>query len=86
MLFEDLLLLFAMGSGIFFVGIPVWKFIRLAMPERRDPVAEAKLRLEVAKADAEAARLNKETEKVYENLYSEVLEDETTNDNNGRRI
>ena len=53
------------------------------MPEKRDPVKEAKLRLEVARADAEAAKLNKETEKVYEEIYQDVL-DETIE--NGRKF
>lgn len=46
------------------------------VPSKKDPVVEAKERLEVARAEAEAARLNKETEKVYSHLYEEVLQDE----------
>ena len=86
MLFEDILMLIALSSGVFFIGIPIWKLIRTLVPQKRDPVAEAKQRLAVAKADAEAAKLNKETEKVYEELYHDVLQDDETNENNRRRI
>lgn len=85
MLFEDILMLIVLSSSIFFIGIPIWKLIRSFIPEKRDPVAEAKQRLAIAKADAEAAKLNKEAEKVYEELYQDVLQDET-NENNRRRI
>jgi hypothetical protein len=84
MLFEDLIMLLALSSGIFFIGIPIWKLFRAVVPQKRDPVAEAKIRLEVAKADAEAARLNKEAEKVYEELYGEALQDEKANENRRR--
>jgi hypothetical protein len=86
MLFEDILMLLALGGSVFFIGIPIWKLIRTIVPPKRDPVAEAKQRLAVAKADAEAAKLNKETEKVYEELYQDVLQDDETNENNRRRI
>jgi F0F1-type ATP synthase membrane subunit b/b' len=86
MLFEDLIMLLALFSGVFLIGIPVWKLVRAVVPEKRDPVAEARVRLEAAKADAEAAKLNKETEKVYEEIYGDVLEDEETNKSNGRRV
>ena len=86
MLFEELLWLLALGSSVFFIGIPVWKLVRAVVPQKRDPVGEAKIRLEAAKADAEAAKLNKETEKVYEEIYGDVLEDEETNKNSGRRV
>jgi hypothetical protein len=88
MLFEDMLLLLTLVSSVFFIGIPVWKLIRAVVPKKRDPVAEAKVRLATAKADAEAARLNKETEKVYEEIYQDVLEDDETNneETNRRRI
>jgi hypothetical protein len=86
MLFEDLVMLLALFSGVFLIGIPVWKFVRAIVPEKRNPVAEARVRLEVAKADAEAAKLNKETEKVYEEIYGDVLGDDETGKNNGRRV
>lgn len=85
MLFEDLLWLAALASGVFFIGIPVYQFLRMSLPQRKNPVAEAKLRLAAAKAEAEAARLNKETEKLYEDIYHDLLEDDTTNNENDRR-
>lgn len=65
-----------LGSAIFFVGIPLAKLVKLMIPVKKDPVAEAKVRLEVARKEAEAARLNKETEKVYSHLYEEVLQED----------
>lgn len=86
MLFEEILILLGLGTSVFLIGIPFYKLVRAMIPERRDPVKEAKIRLEAAKADAEAAKLNKETEKVYEEIYHDVLEDddETTNENRRR--
>jgi hypothetical protein len=88
MLLEDLLILLAGVSGVFFIGLPLWKLMRLAFPSKRDPLAEAKQRLEIARAEAEAAKLNKEAERVYNEIYQEVLEDqisdETTTNNKGR--
>lgn len=75
MLFETVLLLIAAGVIIFFIGIPFYKLIR-AVPVRKDPVKEAKIRLELAEKELEAAKLNKKTEQLYTEMYSEVLEDE----------
>lgn len=74
--FEGILILLMLASAVFFVGIPLIKLFKLMVPSKKDPVVEAKERLEVARAEAEAARLNKETEKVYSHLYEEVLQDE----------
>lgn len=74
--FEGILILLMLASAVFFVGIPVIKLIKLMVPSKKNPVVEAKERLEVARAEAEAARLNKETEKVYSHLYEETLQDE----------
>jgi len=79
MLLEDIMILLLMGSGIFFIGIPFYKLVRKVVPEKRDPVKEARERLERARLELEAAKVNKEVEKVYDNLYSEVTEDETEN-------
>jgi len=86
MLFEDMLLLLGLGVSVFLIGIPFYKLVRTIIPEKRDPVKEAKIRLETARADAEAAKLNKEAEKVYEGLYNEALEDEDTTNENRRRL
>lgn len=85
MLFEDIMLLLGLGVGTFFIGIPIYKLLRAVTPKKRNPVKEAQERLEATKADAEAARLNKEAEKVYEEIYQEALDDEDTT-NNRRRV
>lgn len=76
--FEGILLALLIGLGIFMVGIPLAKVFRLLFPKKVDSLEEAKVRLEVARKEAEAARLNKETEKVYSEIYSEILEDDDT--------
>jgi hypothetical protein len=78
MLFEDLLLLLSFGVGIFFIGIPMFKLINSKIPKKIDNLAEAKKRLEQARMDAEAAKLNKEAEQVYQTIYEDVLEDESS--------
>lgn len=74
--FEGLMIALMIGAGVFFVGIPLIKIIKMMLPSRRDSLKEAQERLEVARKDAEAARLNKEAEKVYSEIYEEVLEDD----------
>jgi len=81
---EGILSLLGLGIGVFFIGIPFYKLVRALVPERRDPVQEARQRLEAAKADAEAARLNKEVEKMYEEIYHDILDDETITENKRR--
>jgi hypothetical protein len=73
---EDLMILLLIASGVFFVGVPVVKFIKQITPHKRNPLAEAKERLELARLEAEAARVNKEAEKLYGEMYQEALEDE----------
>jgi hypothetical protein len=86
MLFEDIILLLMSGAAVFFIGIPIFKFIRVIAPPKRNPLEEAKERLELARLEAEAARLNKETEKVIETMYEETLQDEEDETKNNRRI
>lgn len=74
--FEGLMIALMIGAGVFFVGIPLIKIVKMMLPSRRDSLKEAQERLEVARKDAEAARLNKEAEKVYSEIYEEVLEDD----------
>jgi hypothetical protein len=78
MLFESVLLFIAVGIAVFFIGIPLIRLVKALIPPKRDPLQEAQLRLEVAKKEAEAARLNKEAEKLYQRMYQEVLEDEAS--------
>jgi hypothetical protein len=82
MLLERILILLLFGAvSIFFIGIPLFRLVQKLIPEKRDPVKEARQRLEQARLEAEAARLNKETEKLYENLYHDVLDDDTETEN-----
>ena len=56
MLLEDLLLAIAIGTVGLFVGWPIVRFLKTALPRRKDPLAEAQERLRLAKREAEAAR------------------------------
>lgn len=79
MAFEILLSMFATGIGVFFVAIPGYKLYKTIFPSKNNPVKDAKEKLEQAKAEAEAAKLNKQTEELYKTLYEEILKDETRN-------
>jgi hypothetical protein len=77
MWFEDLLLLMMLASGVFFIGIPGFKVLKRLMPQKKtNPLEAAKERLQQAKLESEAARLDKETEKVYSHLYEETVEED----------
>lgn len=80
MLFESILIFMASGMGVFFIGIPLWKLAKKVAPTKVDPIGDARERLELAKAELEAARLNKEAEKLYGKMYEEALEDESSID------
>lgn len=93
MLFEDIMLLILLGSGVFLIGIPCYKFVRAVLPQKRNPVVETKERLEAARLsveaarmDVEIARLQKEKEKIYDDMYKEVLSEDDTETQNRRRI
>lgn len=89
MLFEDLLMLLLIWGGIFFVGIPIFKFIMSVIPKmaakKQSSLEEAKQRFATAQADAEAAKLNKQTEKLYDEIYKETLENETEDEAENNR-
>lgn len=74
--FESILMMLLLAAAVFFIGIPIIQLVKMMLPKRKDPVAEANARLEAARKEAEAARLNKETEKVYSSLYEDVLQDD----------
>lgn len=74
--FEGLLILLLLLTTVFMVGIPAWKMVRVLFPKKTDSLEEAKARLEVARKEAQAAKLNKEAEKVYSEIYEDILEDE----------
>lgn len=73
--FEGILLALLIGVGILMVGVPLAKVFRIMFPKKTDSLKEAQERLEIARKEAEAARLNKEAEKVYSELYDEALEE-----------
>jgi len=88
MLIEDILLiLFGSGISFLFVVRPIYKFIVAVIPREKDSLKEAKERLEIARKEIEAAKLNKQTEELYEKMYKETLEDEfsETEENNKNR-
>jgi hypothetical protein len=79
MALEYILLLLALGSGAFFIGIPTFKIINALIPRsKKSALAEAKERLEQARSDAAAAKLNKQTERLYNEMYEEALHDDET--------
>ena len=73
MLLEDLLLAVAIGVALLGVGVPIARFLKVARWRRPDPLAEARERLRIAKLEAEVARVNREADKIYEELYDETL-------------
>ena len=75
MLLEDLLLAGAIGLVAAFAVLPLVRAVAGRPWRKRDPLAEARERLRVAKLDAEAARLHREAERIYEDLYRETLAD-----------
>ncbi len=84
--FEGLMIALMIGAGVFFVGIPLIKIVKMMLPNpKRDSLKEATERLELARKEAAAARLNKETEKVYSEIYDEILEDDDLEKESDRR-
>ena len=87
MLVEDVMLLILLGLAVFLIGIPIFKLVRAVLPKKeRNPLVEAKDRLERARLTVEAAKLDKETEKLYEDLYQDALaEDEVDEQHKEKR-
>lgn len=75
MLFETMLIILASGISVFAIGVPAFKLVKSVIPLKIDPVKEAKIRLDVAKKESEAARLNKEADELYEKMYQEALDE-----------
>ena len=73
MLLEDVLLAVAGGIVALVFGWPVLRLLKAASQRRRDPLAEANERLRIARLEAEVARVNRETEKLYETMYEDTL-------------
>ena len=71
---EDLLLVVAIGVVLGFVGWPVYLLAHRLTRKKRDPLADAQERLRIAQLEAETARVNRETERIYDEMYKEALE------------
>jgi len=78
MWFEQLLLIALLASSVFLIGIPLYKLVRAIVPKKRNPLAEAQDRLEQTRLEVEAARLEKEREKLYSKMYEEALQEDET--------
>jgi hypothetical protein len=76
MLLEDIVLAVAVGVVLLMVGVPIVRYLKVAPWRKRDPLAEAQERLKAAMREAEAARVNREADKIYEGLYDGVLSDD----------
>ena len=73
---EDLLLVVAVGVVLGAIGWPLYLLAHRWTRRNRDPLADAQERLRIARLEAETARVNRETERIYDDLYKEALEDE----------
>jgi hypothetical protein len=73
MLLEDIVLAVVVGVVLLFVAIPIARLVKVASSRPKDALAEAQERLRMAQRDAEAARVNREAERIYEQLYDEAL-------------
>ena len=60
-------------AGVFAL-LPVLK-LGLRKLRSRSPLKEARERHRIAEEEAKAAELNKQTEKIYETLYSDITDD-----------
>ncbi len=77
MWFQDLLLLLLLASSIFLIGVPLFRLARLVLPKKpKNPLVEAKVRLEQAQLEVEAARLEKERNRLYNKMIEETLQDD----------
>jgi Na+/phosphate symporter len=75
MLFADVLFILVICAIVFFIGEPVYRLVRKLFPHKTNHLAEAKLRLDQAYIDAEIARVEQETNQIYDHLYDEALQD-----------
>jgi len=57
--------------ALYFIGVPLFKLLKLTYYDVIDPLESAKARNERARKEAAAAEVDKETDKVYENMYKE---------------
>jgi hypothetical protein len=76
MMLEDILLALGVGIVLLAVGLPIFRFLKVATWRRRDPLAEAHERLRLAKLEAEAEKINREADRIREQLYEQALTDD----------
>ena len=87
MLFETVLISIVIGIAIFFIGIPLTKLVKAVVPPpKKDPLVEAKVRLELARKEKEAALLNKETDQLYQQMLDEIIDNDSDETKNKLRI
>jgi hypothetical protein len=87
MLFETVLIFIVTGIAIFFIGIPFTKLVKAVVPPpKKDPLVEAKVRLELARKEKEAALLNKETDQLYQQMLDEIINNDSDETKNKLRI
>jgi hypothetical protein len=84
MLLEDILLAVALGIVLLTIGIPIVRLVKAAPWRREDPLAAAQERLRIAKLEAEVAKVNREADRIYDDLYEEALADDR--DGGGVRV
>jgi predicted PurR-regulated permease PerM len=83
MLFEKILLFVVVIVALYFLITPtiqlfkmLFTYLEQTVPNKPDPVKEAKKRLRVVEAEVEAAKINKKADQLVDELYSEVLKED----------
>lgn len=68
---KDILFAIVVLFALYFIGVPLYKLIKLYIYDIKDPLESAQARLERARKEAAAAVVDKETDQVYQNMYKE---------------
>jgi hypothetical protein len=71
---EDVLLLLAVGVGVFFIGRMFYREYTARLARTRNPLEQAKERLRLAEMEAEAAKLNERADKIIDGLYADAID------------
>jgi hypothetical protein len=72
MLVETVLLVIIISFSAGFIFIPTFKVVKGLLSSKEDSLKLAQKRYEAAKKELEAYRIEKETNKIIEDLYNEV--------------
>lgn len=78
MLLRTLLLGFAGIAALYFIGVPLWKLVKIYFYQIRDPLKLAQARHERARKESAAADLDKKTEQVYDKMYQDKAPSDET--------